>query len=1802
MKGSPGVFSQNISETNCLSIPLKNGYKLRLAWVRLGGIDLGYGDNFWPAGLGAIWSFYPSARNLAPVDGNNWSERGSGGSCSFSSFFQYQFDIPRNPSWGATYFTTYQERDGTYFEYFLGANADAPDAGRLNRQYDLHGNELKYEHRYVSLGGVDTLMPFAMGGSALGRVAAYFEYSGDTGFVERYHIGKVYLLDLDAPANSRTIYFDYSDPVSPVVSKVVYPNGCTELYEEYGGGAAERYHNILYTDVDAEGFATYFVYGEGEPTEIPTLKQTIEPEGRITYYEYTSVVATQKTLLGRGTTYFNYVLGSTNDEPALPTVQVDPLGNETKWGYDPVVDTQVARRVNPNGDITYFEYVGGSAPNVFAVSRQLKVTNGAQTYYGYNGKTFDLAKVVGPRHTSSFNFTTYYEYNSTRDRIAQVDALGNVTRFGYDSVGRKTKIQDARSNTTYFNYGLNSGNLESMGQADGSVAYFGYNSFRDKQREVSPRWTELSFSAFTTYYEYDSLSRRTKTIDPLSNVTYFDWTSRGDLLDTVDALGTTTAYSYNGLRLQTKTTVTSKSGTVLSEVKDGFDTFKNRIRTLDGLGNATYFFYDHLDRLTSRKDPLQNLGYFYYDSVGNRTSQTDARNNSTYFFYDQLSRLTARRDALANITYYFYDVEDNRTHIVDSRKNATYHFYDALNRSNVMRDALLHPTYYFYDAVGNQSILVNARFVSTYFGYDAVNRPTRVQDAIGNSIYFAFDIAGNLTQTTDGRQNTTQVGFDQLNRKSAMRDALGNAIYFFYDEVGNRTKVVDARLNTSYFFYDGLRRTTVTRDALANPTYFFYDLGGNPTVMMNARFAAAYFGYDVLLRMSKVQDALANTIYYVYDAVGNRTHFIDARRSTTYFFYDALDRVNIIRDALANPTYYFYDPVGNRSVKMNARFAAAYFGYDALDQMGQFQDALGNTVYFGYDSVGNRTIVVNARIATTYFGFDAVNRPVRIQDAAGSTTYLEYDPVGSPIRECDADDHATLIRYDALNRVDAVRFADAGSTYFFYDETSNETKEVDPLGKATYFGYDALNRLSRIQDALGQTLYYEYDDVGNRTRYQDAEGAGGTYTYDAINRRTNTTFVTGGSIVSATLRSDPYFVYDEVRNLVQMGDFWGLHRMGYDALNRLAQHQYPYAQVVYYEYDEVSNPKAMVFPESGGRQTAAFDSLDRMQRSQATTGAHVTYFEYDVVSNLTRKVFANNQKLFVTYDAVDRPEQWRFAKNSGQALSYFDYTRDSKGLITKSVRETTHTVYYRYDVTDRLVAEIWSKSGTPEVYAYRYDYDVAGNRTRARMNGADTYYFYDSANQLKVTGTDAVYATPTYYIYDKNGSLTNLVEPSGATYFAYNAAGLVARIRWQDATATYFFYDGMLQRYAMNANGTLAYFLWDDTGLLEERDAGGTVTERHTHGVSPIKGIGTVVQSFRPTQAAALQRIYPVMDPRGSITQWHESDETTVLAGREYDAFGQIIPNSATGTWPNRFGYQGQLWLEVLSGNSTQRLLLSPTRIYDPATGRFLSRDPLNLGNPSNLGMGLYERDPEFIPFNSQKRKDRFLTRFLGHGTNAYTIVSSNPVTKVDPIGLQEWQNTPPPPPMPPPIRTSGGTSSPFVMPPGYDEAIRKFQAWVKSWKTKLLCVIRCVGKEVGKQKQYDDRADHLQNRGFAHGTFGQAGFTDPAFAVTNLSLDLAGDCKSAVDNYLHESIHSLEGYRHPNALGLGGQEALFQQTLSVIRGDTDLKLDGCCCNQEKQNTWAVRKGQCDLGQTWTQTVVEKCCCICNYNTLTRGR
>lgn len=1440
----------HILRSECLKLPLKSGEMLSLSWMQVGGNPLSpdYPGGTPQAGRYGRMAFDPILFFQSPgtvTAWENWSE----GLTTYNASGIANQEATRTAFKVAPYYTVYESRLATYYEYW-SVGLTSTD-GRLNRVYDSHGNQLLYARRLQAANSVLDRI-----GGDLGRAIPYFEHYDD-GNPNHLSVTKMHVADLDDPANSRTTYFNYgTGGTFLIMREIVYPEGCRQQYYSFHWpfSAATL---VVSREVDPEGYATYFEYWQTPGDLTPVLSKVIEPEGRVTYFYYSlTAMDTRKTHLGRGTTYYFYQRSSSVDVGAMINCIVDPLGNATYWGYDASLSRHT-RRIDPDGNITYYEYVGGSGSNRYAQTAMVSASSGGRSGYTTGGggapsTSYVMTGMTSPRHSAGYPVVTYYEYNSSLDRTLTMDPLGNTSRVAFDSLGRKTAVQDPRGNTTYFIYATATGHLDCRVEPDGSVAYFRYSSFRDLLREVSPRWPEQGFAAFTTYYAYDKRSHRTKKIDALGNITYFDWTSRGDLMDTVDAKGTTIANTYNGLRLKTQETITDSLGVQLAQSKHGYDIYKNRVRTLDPRGNATYFRFDAIDRLTAQQDALSNSTYYFYDKRSNLTVVLDARSNAVYYFYDSLARQTAMRDAVGNLVYYFYDVSDNRTHLLDPLRNATYFFYDKLDRLEATRDALGSSTYYFYDPTGNTTIVRDARFNSTYVAYDSRDRRSAMQDALGNVTYFGYDRASNQTQVLDARLGLAQFFYDPLNRLQSAIDPQGNSAYFFYDAVSNRTSLRDARGNAAYFRYDGLNRVTAT------------------------------------------------------------------------------------------------------------------------------QDAQGNVAYFFYDASGNRTASRNPNLHIVYFGYDGLNRLVRSQDALGASTYFQYDAVGNLTKVLDADVNVVQTRYDSVNRPDAIRMADGGSAYFFYDAASNRTKEVNSLGNATYYGYDSLDRLARIQDALARTLYFEYDAVSNLTRYMDSEGATSANAYDSLNRRTQTTYTTSGSVVSESLRAAPYYVYDQVGNVVQMGDLWGLHLMGYDADSRLTQHQYPNGSKVYFEYDAASNLITRVYPGAAGKACAEYDTINRQIRIQAPSGATV-YFTYDAASNLAQRLLGNGAKLDVTYDAAERIASWRSSSLSGQALTYFDYSKDSKGLITKALRESTHTIYYSYDANDRLVAEIWSSTGTSEVYAFRYAYDAAGNRTRSRIkNGdstVDTYFFYDQANQLKVTGTTSAWATPTYYMYDRNGSLTNLVDPSGTTYFAYNAAGLIARIQWQDASRTYFFYDGNLQRYAMVEAGATpaSYFLWDGPNLLQELNADGSVKEEHTNAQMSIHGIGQLLETNRPGQVQA--KLYPVMDARGTVTKWVESDGNTVFAGREYDSFGSIIRNSGTGTWPGRFGYQGQAWVEIFSGDGSQRLLLSPTRIYDPGTGRFLQNEIL------------------------------LSRRSLAH----YLYSMQNPVTIVDPTGMQEagpgWSN-----------------------------------------------------------------------------------------------------------------------------------------------------------------------------------------------------
>jgi RHS repeat-associated protein len=227
---------------------------------------------------------------------------------------------------------------------------------------------------------------------------------------------------------------------------------------------------------------------------------------------------------------------------------------------------------------------------------------------------------------------------------------------------------------------------------------------------------------------------------------------------------------------------------------------------------------------------------------------------------------------------------------------------------------------------------------------------------------------------------------------------------------------------------------------------------------------------------------------------------------------------------------------------------------------------------------------------------------------------------------------------------------------------------------------------------------------------------------------------------------------------------------------------------------------------------------------------------------------------------------------------------------------------------------------------FAYDYDAAGNRTQEDRDGTPLYYYYDEANELteKQQG-----GTWTYYAYDENGSMLREFDQTAGTttYYEYADNGLVSSMKPAGENATYFHYDARMQRYAIDFAGTLAYFAWDGLNQLEERGDDLSLTARHTHGYTPIEGIGSVIVTKRSSDYQ-----YPSYDHRGSLFNLEDTGAADLEA--QYDAFGEELRRS--GSAVARFGYQGTAWMRHDSG-----LYVSPTRAYVPGVGRFGQQDLL---------------------------------------------------------------------------------------------------------------------------------------------------------------------------------------------------------------------------------------------------------------------
>jgi len=1378
-------------------------------------------------------------------------------------------------------------------------------------------------------------------GSEIGSVVPYFSYSSLSVNNGINPIYKIFLYDTSNPSNSRTLYYAY---YQDVISGNILPSGII-----YPDGSTKA---VFAQDPRAS--PATFGYGHyGIQKEVDAYLNT-------TYFVFNP--------------YYSYLNGSFH------------------------------KTVEPGNKITYFQYDTSNAKT--AIVQQGR----PPSYYAY----------------ATLN-------NGVMQRTYSIDALQNNTYFGWDQqtwggvsslfggVDRLTKQRNAIGALTYYNYNYVGSMVNSLNLTTGAHIQYTYApNLRDMSTMVGPRNVTGVFNQITTY-TYDSNRNLISQVNPLYYGVNTNRDSAGRIYKRVNENSASTYFNFSSTTGFLKSQVDATNNVIYYS----YDSFGNTTKSVSARWKntgsesmfATYFRYSPLDQVTKSFSPIGASRYFSYNLNHQLFTTVDPLGTTTSRRYNNRSLLSAigqnnGATLLRSGAYFLYDYDtyNNKVGETNWLSHRTYYVYDAVDRLILLRDALSNLSYFGYDALGNQTVFRNARQSTFYQVYDGASRRVTSTDWSGTA-YYGYDLDSNVVKYRDTNQHTTQMAYDAVNRLVLTVDPANGTSYFGYDGVGNVTIRRRPLGNGTTWSYDLLNRVHRAVDTSFDSSYYQYDADGDILSVTDPRSNTTSFSYDLIDRRRAIIDPLGNITYFGYDLADNMRRIEDARRNTSYFNYDLLSRMVKRIDASGN-RYYNYDNNDNMILFQNQLGNNWTRSYDALNRPIIMSDPLTDSVYFGYDQVGNIVKISDPLTNRTTTTFDPINRPINVSDPTNGQTYFGYDAVGNLLTYRDPNANITRYAYDTLNRLAKVSDPLSETTYFSYDANSNLIQVTDPLSHSTAYRYDSEDRLVSWTDPLTNNISSIYDASSN-----NQNGFYNTITYDQLNRKHAVLIGYGlqayglmpyGNPVAPSLNQQ-YFNYDQVGNLSSMIDNWGSSSFAYDGINRLHRRTTPNNDSVYFGYDGASNLNVVAYPEGTSISTRTFDAANRMTQV-ISPSSHLGYYSYNAASLVKKQIFGNRVVSYYSYDTAQRITNIQHIKTGGSIIAGLGYRRDLGGRINRILRENALAIYYQYDAVNRLTSEVWTRTAmNQQVYAFTYTYDQAGNRKTQNRTYVPTatlfeatYYAYNAGNELykrRVLPT----LTTSYYLYDIDGSLLQVVDQSNnTTYFRYDQNRMIASIAPPSPSLPWnFVNDGLLNRVQIQKGGVQSYFLWNNMNQLEERTTGSALIARSTHGKSLVPGVGSIVEIQRPIGSLTYFQ-YLHMDHQGSVVAITDANQN-VINTMTNDAFGRnIVAPTAVHPWlENDFQFQSN-WMTFYIGG--YQYCLSPSRVYDPLLGRFLQRDPLpNLVNiirsTRGNGYGIYARTILARMIRRSLKKNL-------NSKNLFVFAAGNPVNRTDSSGFGDDDNS----------------------------------------------------------------------------------------------------------------------------------------------------------------------------------------------------
>jgi len=195
--------------------------------------------------------------------------------------------------------------------------------------------------------------------------------------------------------------------------------------------------------------------------------------------------------------------------------------------------------------------------------------------------------------------------------------------------------------------------------------------------------------------------------------------------------------------------------------------------------------------------------------------------------------------------------------------------------------------------------------------------------------------------------------------------------------------------------------------------------------------------------------------------------------------------------------------------------------------------------------------------------------------------------------------------------------------------------------------------------------------------------------------------------------------------------------------------------------------------------------------------------------------------------------------------------------------------------------------------------------------------------------------------YDDDGRRTSKTEGASVTAYSYDFLGRLTQITYPDDSYTKFYYDALGRKFreeewdATPSKVSERRYVYNGFTVILELDGSDDPVAEYVYGPNVGGGIGGLLFQKR---AGAYS--YYHYDAQGNVTSITDEMENAV-ALYEYSAYGRLLTKA--GTAANDFLYSTKPY------HAKSGLYYFGFRWYDPATGRWMTRDPLNVLDGFNL-------------------------------------------------------------------------------------------------------------------------------------------------------------------------------------------------------------------------------------------------------------